>query len=533
MSSFYNFIRRPGSPPIPSYEEVIGNSSQIFEPLYAAPTVQSARSSEDSLYSGRRRHVDSEDLTSLESDAGESDTEEFRRDIERLDYQGDAFELEELGNGGARRSRRQIIEPGWKGRLQDLRRRVGRLSKSWSFKTPSCICSGMPRCQCTSIPENWRWIFIGIFARLFGLGVLIAIGYAIFSFAILPTVSHELATMFDPESVRTFAQESIDVDRIKLRMKHITSFDHVAGTKGSFYLAEWMRDIFTAAGADKVQMDEYQVYLNYPKKDGRRVAIVEPQELRWEARLEEEPVYPLSEGASKENSLVFHGHSKSGTVTGPLIYCNYGSRDEYRQVCQDSGINCTGAIALVRYYGTQGDRALKVKAAEEWGIKGVLIYSDPAEDGFIKGPTWPEGRWRPSDGVQRGAVSLMSWIVGDVLTPGWASTGGAKRIPKEGNPGLVNIPSLPLAWRDAKQLLVALKGHGRQVAQDWKGGVPDVEWWTGDQNSPKVLLQNEQDEAEKQRIFNVMARFEGVETNEKMIVLGNHRDSWCFGAADA
>jgi N-acetylated-alpha-linked acidic dipeptidase len=534
MSGFYNFIRRGGDPPIPSYEEVAGNSSRA-ETLYVAPTVQSARNSEDSLYSSGRIHVsDDDDLTSLESEDAESDTEEFRLDMERLDYQGDDLEMEELGHNGrgvSRRSRRGDTESGWKGRFQDLRRRVERLGKA-TFRAPSWMSLGLPRWECPSIPENWRWVGMGIIARLFGLGILIAVGYAIFSLAILPTVSHELATMYSPESVRAFAQESVDVNRIKSRLKHITSFDHVAGTLGSFYQAEWLRDIFLASGVDKVQMDEYEVYLNYPTKEGRKVAITDPPEMRWEAKLEEEPVYPLGEG-SKENSLVWHGHSKSGIVSGHLLYCNYGSREDYRKICFESGINCTGAIALVRYYGTQGDRALKVKAAEEHGIIGVLIYSDPAEDGFIRGPVWPNGRWRPADGVQRGAVSLMSWIVGDVLTPGWASTRSEKRIKPEESLGLVKIPSLPLAWRDAQPLLKALKGHGHHVQGSWRGGVPDVEWWSGDDNSPTVLLQNEQDEVERQKIFNVMGRFEGIETNEKMIIIGNHRDSWCFGSADA
>ncbi|KAK5149408.1 hypothetical protein LTR04_007091 [Oleoguttula sp. CCFEE 6159] len=127
----------------------------------------------------------------------------------------------------------------------------------------------------------------------------------------------------------------------------------------------------------------------------------------------------------------------------------------------------------------------------------------------------------------------MSWVVGDVLTPGWASTLRARRVSKDNNPGLVNIPSLPLAWRDAQRLLQALKNHGEKVPEDWMGGVPDVEeWWSGDATSPVVHLKNEQDEIEKQPIYNVQGVIEGAETKAKKIIVGNHRDSWCFGAAD-
>lgn len=130
--------------------------------------------------------------------------------------------------------------------------------------------------------------------------------------------------------------------------------------------------------------------------------------------------------------MVFHGHSRSGTVKGPLVYANYGSREDFKRLAKQ-GIDTRGSIALVRYYGSQGDRALKVKAAELAGAVGCIIFSDPAEEGLLL----------RNDTVQRGAVSLMSWIVGDVLSSGFASfPGEAKRDSKDGNSGLVNIPSV-------------------------------------------------------------------------------------------
>jgi N-acetylated-alpha-linked acidic dipeptidase len=519
---------RDDSPPIPTYDEAISDpllgtnsGSASSSRAYQPPTARQARKSEDSLYDAA---IEDDDLTSLETDSDLGG----RDDINDLDYQDDGLELEEMGNGAASRRRRRGMELGWKGRFSDLRRRVRR----WRiWRPPAWLSTATSRWHLPSVPEAWK-NGSSVIARLFGLFILIALGYALFALAIFPSAQNELATMFDPESVRQYAQGAVDVNRIREYLKHITSFDHVAGTKGSFYLAEWMKDLFIQAGLDEVTLGEYQVYLNYPTRDGRRVAITDPQHLRWEATLEENPVYPDPNVPEKANTLVFHGHSRAGSASGPLIYCNYGSQDEYRHVCSGGAINCTGAVALVRYGGTQGDRALKIKAAEEWGIAGVLIYSDPAEDGFLRGPVWPNGRWRSADSVQRGAVSLMSWIVGDVLTPGWASKDNARRLSKDNNAGLVNIPSLPLSWRDAQVLLQSLKGHGKQVAPDWRGGVPDVEWWTGDQSSPTVLLQNEQDENEQQRIFNVMGKIDGIEPGGKSIIIGNHRDSWCFGAAD-
>ncbi|KAF2672762.1 putative glutamate carboxypeptidase Tre2 [Microthyrium microscopicum] len=530
-TSFY----RSRSPPIPTYDEATSSNPLLGEHTslagssrhagYQPPTAQSVRSSEDSLVQFRRDSEDS--LTSLESGT-DSNSQGLRRDLEDLDYQDGDLELEELGDGTTRRRRR--LDSRWKGRLFDLRKRVGKWKQFWSFRTPRWLAAGATRWQCPSVPEEWR-SGGSVIGRLVGLFILIGAGYALFALAIFPAAQQELASLFDAESVRGIAQESVSSDRIRTYLQHITSFDHVAGTKGSFYLAEWVKDLFVTAGLDEVKLNEYDVYLNYPRKGGRKVAILDPPELKWEAELEEDPVYPEGD-AGKSNTLVFHGHSRNGTVQGPLIYFNYGSRADYKSVCLDSGINCKGAVGLVRYGGTQGDRALKVKAAEDWGIKGVLIYSDPADDGFKKGKTWPDGPGRPADGVQRGAVSLMSWVIGDVLTPNFPSIPGQKRISKDNNPGLVNIPSLPLAWRDAQKLLQSLKGHGQKLPGEWQGAVPDVEWWSGDDKSPTVLLQNEQDEVEQQRIFNVLGKITGMEQSAKAIIVGNHRDSWCFGAAD-
>ena len=166
---------------------------------------------------------------------------------------------------------------------------------------------------------------------------------------------------------------------------------------------------------------------------------------------------------------------------------------------------------------------MKVKAAEQAGAVGCIIYSDPKEDGFLKGKPWPEGRFMPKDGVQRGSVNT-GWILGDPLSPGFASLPGErKRISKDKNPSLPGIPSLPLSWGDAQPLLQALKGHGKKLSEDgWIGGVPDVEWWTGDNKSPTVNLANEQDEMDRRPIFNVLGKIDGIEQGDSPVIVGNH-----------
>ncbi|KAK7714467.1 hypothetical protein SLS57_007195 [Botryosphaeria dothidea] len=381
----------------------------------------------------------------------------------------------------------------------------------------------------SSIGATLSSIRYSVFLRLFGVLMMASLVYALLVTSVFP-LGHGGMAPFNPEWARSFVQSQISAERIRDNLKHITSIDHVAGTKGDKFLANWIESFFKQAGMDKVATLEYNVYLNYPIKEGRRVAVVDPPEFRYEAKLEEELVMPGI--APEQQTLVFHGLSRAGNVTAPLVYANYGSREDFKTL-KNRGIDVNGTIVLVRYYGSMSDRAMKVKFAEENGAIGCLIYSDPSDDGFVRGDVYPDGRWRPEDGVSRGSVAQSAWIVGDVLTPGIGSGKEAKRISKDNNPGLPNIPSMPLAWRDAKPLLQALKGHGDKVPKEWVGGIPEVEWWTGDQTSPLVLLQNEQDEEEKQPIWNVMGMFEGVETSAKKIFVGNHRDAWCFGSADA
>ncbi|MCJ1438469.1 hypothetical protein MMC27_007859 [Xylographa pallens] len=374
------------------------------------------------------------------------------------------------------------------------------------------------------------WIMV---VRFFALLFVLTVAYVVFLSNIFSFRQRRGGQMYDPESVRMFVQEHVNATNIKLHLEHLTQFDHIAGTEGSYVLAKYVEAVFHEAGLDSPMLERFDVYLNYPKQGGRSVAIVDPSELAWKAKIEEELAY---KDPPREQTMVFHGLSKSGNVTGPLIYANYGSREDFEWL-HSNGISVEGGIALVRYYGSQTDRALKVKAAELAGAVGCIIYSDPNEDGFVKGEPYPNGRYMPADGVQRGTVGLTSWIVGDVLSPGFASLPGEKRrISKEDNPGLNNIPSIPLSWRDAQKLLQSLKGHGQQLNDDlgWIGGVPDVdEWWTGNKkSSPMVNLRNEQDEVERQPIYNVLGDIIGIEQPEKVVIVGNHRDAWGFGAVD-
>lgn len=514
---------------IPTYEEAIGESSR--SPIPSPSRIDEAGNAEEregllgfnvggrmpipTRRQGYRPPPTEENASTRSSieQAGLLDGQDERRHSTHSEEEEVRREMEEL----------EIEEPAgprsvWGKRISSLSQSLSRFNLPFTLKFP-----------------KFKWPVIDasfciVLSRVFAILLVIGVMYILFVSNIFSTAARMNGQMFDPESVRIHVQNMADAGRIAWRLQQITQSDHLAGTEGDFVSAEYVAGVFESSGLDEVRVDEYAVYLNYPKEGGRKVEILgQDGGVTWSAAIEEPVLYNAD--PPRQQTPVFHGHSKSGNATGPLIYANYGSREDFKRL-QDKGIDTKGAIALVKYYGTEGDRALKVKAAELAGFAGCIIYSDPADDGFVLGEVAPNGRYMPETGVQRGAVSLMSWVVGDVLTPGWASKKGAKRLSPEESPGLVNIPSIPLSWGDAQNLLKAIQGVGERVPDEWKGGVPNVEYWTGDASSPKVRLVNDQDEVTEQPIWNVIGKITGIEQGEKTVIVGNHRDAWVFGATD-
>ncbi|KAI9726169.1 MAG: hypothetical protein M1828_001842 [Chrysothrix sp. TS-e1954] len=487
---------------------VEGQGSQRRNGNYHTPTVESARSSYDSA------------LTDLELSNEGAEDAALRRDMEEMEVDDPAAE---------RRAQQR-------GRLRErFSKSLASLSGTFSSMNLPTLPVSIPSLsfltsRLPAVSDRYKpsWPII---ARLVAIAFIAAVVYGVFFIRILsPTKGVNLGKQYIPESFRTFVQSNVDPNLIEHNLRQITADDHVAGTKGDFFLAEWVKERFEAARLDAVWNEDFQVYLNYPQPRGRRVEIIEPENKRWTASLEENIVD--QENLERHQTLVYHGHSRSGNVTGPLVYANYGSFADF-EFLKTRKIDVTGSIVIMRYYGTQPDTASKVKAAEVAGAIGCLVYSDPADDGFARGAVWPEGPWRTSDSVHRDSVALTSYILGDPLTPGWPSVPGAERISEESNPGLVNIPSLPLSWQDARELLRTLDKHGEPVPRDWIGAIPEIGYYTGHiSSSPIVNLVNLQDSPKEQPIRNVLGKIEGIESPESEIYIGNHRDAWCFGSVD-
>ena len=179
--------------------------------------------------------------------------------------------------------------------------------------------------------------------------------------------------------------------------------------------------------------------------------------VHYRAGLRELPIPGDPDTKNKSISSAWSGMSASGEVTAPLVYAHSGNPEDY-DLLRKQGIDVKGKVVLVRYSNPYSYRGFKALTAEREGAAAILIYSDPAEDGYKKGKVVPNGPWGPEYHIQRGAITYDFMVPGDPLTPGWASVPGAKRIPVEQAVSIPKIMALPLSWHDAKPLLAQMDG---------------------------------------------------------------------------
>ncbi|KAG9218840.1 hypothetical protein CCMSSC00406_0001046 [Pleurotus cornucopiae] len=269
-------------------------------------------------------------------------------------------------------------------------------------------------------------------------------------------------------------------------------------------------------------IDTYHPVMNIPLD--RTLSIIgENGDVTWNADLVEDGD-PGDPEAHKYKDYVptWHGLSKDGEAEGQLIYANYGTKEDYDELVA-AGTNFTGKIVITRYGAIF--RGLKILGAQELGAAGVLIYSDPRDDGDVsveKGyAPWPAGPARNPTSVQRGSVQYLSLYPGDPTTPGYPAYKDAKRTEGENIP---KIPSLPISWKNAERLLEEIDGLYVN------GAFSENAHLNGKSSNTSVKLVNHVD-TKVTPIWNTMAAIPG-HVRDQVILVGCHRDAWVMGAAD-
>jgi N-acetylated-alpha-linked acidic dipeptidase len=311
----------------------------------------------------------------------------------------------------------------------------------------------------------------------------------------------------------------ISTSNIRENMRRLTARPHNVGSPYDKDNAEWILTRFKEWGFD-AHIETFDVLFPTPKV--RLLEMLKPTVFR--ASLQEPPVPedPTS-GQTSEQLPTYNAYSADGDVTAPLVYVNYGNRDDYEQL-ERLGISVKGAIVIARYGG--GWRGVKPKVAAEHGAIGCIIFSDPKGDGYFQGDQYPNGGWRPKEGVQRGSVMDTDYP-GDPLTPGVGATAHAKRLAVKDAKTITKIPVLPISYTDALPLMSALAGP--VAPAKWRGALP-ITYHVGP--GPAVVHLAVSSNWDIEPIYDVIATLHGARDEGQWVLRGNHHDAWVNGADD-
>lgn len=335
-----------------------------------------------------------------------------------------------------------------------------------------------------------------------------------------------------------------DAAKARQWSQYYTAGPHLAGK--NLTQALWTRERWQEFGIPNSNIVAYDVYLNYPLD--HRLALLESRQkgvgdqaagkdydIKFECKLEEDTLPEDPTTNTEPRVPTFHGYSANGDVTAQYVYVNFGTFWDFDDLVK-ANVSLDGKIAIAKY--GRGFRGLKVKRAQELGMVGVVIYSDPQEDGDITEQNgykaYPDGPARNPSSVQRGSVFLLSKGAGDPTTIGYPSKPGVPR--QDPSQYIPSIPSVPISYQDALPLLQALNGHGpkaKDFNKYWQGGglgYKNVSYNIGPSpSSLKLNLMNKQ-EYITTPIWNVIGIINGSLADE-VVILGNHRDAWVAGGA--
>ena len=291
-------------------------------------------------------------------------------------------------------------------------------------------------------------------------------------------------------------------DRIRDEHRVYAAAPHLAGSDRDRELMRYTRDRFIEVGLERVEVTTHEVLLPWPEE----VVVEMTSPSAWRASMREDPIPedPYTQIAPEKAGIPYHAYSASGEVTAPVVYAGSGNPADYDALAR-RGIDIRGKIALVRYSVPYSYRGFKAMTAQQRGAAGILIYSDPADDGAGRGAVYPKGPWGPASRIQRGAVVYDFLVPGDPLTPGWPSVPGARRIPKSEAVSLPAIISAPLSNTDARVILEA--------------------------KDPVVHLKVKSDDRVRE-IWTVTGMITGRERPGDLVIVGNHRDAWIYGGVD-
>ncbi len=308
-------------------------------------------------------------------------------------------------------------------------------------------------------------------------------------------------------------------ENLREYMRFITEEPHIAGLPGSKRVAEYVLSKFQSFGLN-AWIEETQALMPLPTE--RYLELLAPES--YVAKLEEPAIAEDKDSADPGQLPTYNAYAGDGDVEAQVVYANYGTPEDYKEL-DKMGIDVRGKIVIARY--GRSWRGIKAKLAQSHGAVGCLIYSDPRDDGYFEGVTYPEGPFRPEHGVQRGSIMDMPVHPGDPLSPGFGAKTDERRLAIEDAKTLIRIPVLPISYADALPFLRNLRG--KVAPEEWRGALP-ITYHIGPGPSKarlKLAL-----EWKTRPLYNVIAKIDGTLFPDEWIVHGNHHDAWNNGAED-
>jgi N-acetylated-alpha-linked acidic dipeptidase len=300
--------------------------------------------------------------------------------------------------------------------------------------------------------------------------------------------------------------------------KFLSLQPHMAGTPAQARTRDYVVSQMKSWGLE-TEVRSYRIWMPHPLST--RVWRISPNPT--ELNLQEGPIPEDTTSVSFPQVMPFNGYGAAGDVRGEVVYVNYGLIEDYAQL-DSMGVSVKGKIAIARY--GRSFRGIKAREAEKHGAVGLMIYSDPADDGFVRGDVYPVGPMRPSQGIQRGSVMNPN---GDPSTPGYPSTASAKRIPLS-QMEVPHIPVLPISYGNATELLRGLTG--KSIPQPWQGGLPFRYHVGPGPVQARMAVTTDALTNPYKEIWDTFGVVRGSEFPDEIVMIGGHRDAWGPGAAD-
>ena len=307
-------------------------------------------------------------------------------------------------------------------------------------------------------------------------------------------------------------------DQASAHSRFLSLQPHMAGTPAQARTRDYVIAQMKSWGLE-TEVRAYKVWMPHPVST--RVWRVSPDPI--ELKLQEGPIAEDTTSVAYPQVMPFNGYGAAGDVQGEVVYVNYGLIEDYAQL-DSMGVSVKGKIAIARY--GRSYRGIKAREAEKHNAVGLIIYSDPADDGYARGDVYPLGPMRPDHGIQRGSVMNPN---GDPSTPGYPSTENAKRIPLA-QMEVPRIPVLPISYGNAAELLRGLSGNS--IPQPWQGGLGFRYHVGPGPVRARIAVATDANTNPYKEIWDTFGVIRGTDFPDEIVMIGGHRDSSGPGAAD-